>query len=50
LDLKGSSRFRRGVMMTFTGRPSERSHPVLLGFGILLVILGFVSGGVLATT
>lgn len=49
LDLKAGSRFRRGVMMTFTGRPSERSHPVLLAFGILLVILGFVSGGVLAT-
>lgn len=48
-NLKGGSRFRKGVMMTFTGRPSERSHPALMAFGIILVVLGFVFGGVLAT-
>ena len=46
-NLKGSSRLRKGVMMTFTGRPSERPHPVLLAFGILLVVLGFVFGALL---
>jgi len=47
-DFRWKAWFDESIIRTFTGRPSERTRPALMGFGVFLVVLGIVLAGILS--